>query len=147
MIPTNEFDDDGKVIIPKTIDELKAEYKKCNEAMTAGPDKCVELPECCFFTSYDPLYDEGTNKCVSLENYVRFTVRNSEKYLKQVGIHGFHSRITENNFCEILSYDKNIVRLRRCRCKLSQVERGAAVPKIMATLALLLLGVFFSVGN
>ena len=49
VIPTNEFDDDGKIIVPKTEEELKADYKKCNLAMASGPDECVKLPECCYF--------------------------------------------------------------------------------------------------
>ena len=122
VIPTDQYDDEGNKVIPKTEAVLKEEYKKCNKALPEGMNICVAIEECCYFKSYDPLVDEETNKCVSLDAYVRYTIRNPEKYLQNLGVSRFHNRISMNTFCEVLEYDSKITKLRNCGCRRNQIQ-------------------------
>jgi hypothetical protein len=141
-IPPDQYDDNGKKIVPKTKKKLKEEYKNCNLAMSQGQKACITKPECCYFESYDELYDEHTPKCVSLDAYVRYTIKNPVKYMKTVGVSNFHNRVSMNTFCEIIDYDPKIPKVRRCRCKLNQKFRfsgllGVSFTALAAMVALI----------
>jgi hypothetical protein len=145
VIPKDQYDDNGEKMIPKTEKVLREEHKKCNRVATFGQEDCIRTPECCYFESYETLYDEHTPKCVSLDAYVRYTIRNPIKYMKDVGVSNFHNRISMNTFCEIIDYDTKIPKVRNCRCKMSQKARLSKILAVgVSGIAVLLTWVSFA---
>ena len=49
VIPLNQYDDDGNIIIPKTEEQLRVEYKECNSKVASGAVSCVMAEPCCYF--------------------------------------------------------------------------------------------------
>jgi hypothetical protein len=126
------------------MEELKTEYKNCNLAATEGQTACVSKAECCYFESYDELYDEHTPKCISLDTYIRLTIKNPVKYLKTVGVSNFHNRVSMNTFCEIIDYDPKIPKVRRCRCKLNQKTTSANILATVLLMGLAMVSMMFN---
>ena len=100
----------------KELEELQLESRSCNKQINMGKSKCLSTTNCCYFSYYEPKLENFIPQCIGMKTFKRFYVKNETTYLEKTGKSAIYSSLKNENFCDIISGDSEIGKVKDCAC-------------------------------